>query len=179
MSMLKDRIRRIEAQLQRQAQRPLVWTPVLCVKGLRELLARVGGQGDGILADPFPFLEGEDYLLAFWPWLLANASRFPRWALEYAFRLGGMALGDASRWIERGQPPARRLQTASDVVDLLEEQVAALRLEQGMEAGAKARAIGYLAGIARKAIETGTLAARLDMLETVLQSRTKDTKAKP
>jgi hypothetical protein len=35
----------------------------------------------------------------------------------------------------------------------------------------RARTIGYLAGIARKAIETGHLAARLEMLEAVLKQR--------
>jgi hypothetical protein len=35
----------------------------------------------------------------------------------------------------------------------------------------KARAIGYLAGLARKAIETGTLADRLEMLDTILRQR--------
>jgi len=35
----------------------------------------------------------------------------------------------------------------------------------------KARPVGYLAGQARKAIETGTLAARLEMLEKVLEQR--------
>jgi hypothetical protein len=67
--------------------------------------------------------------------------------------------------------PPRRLQTAQDVIDLLQEQVEALRAERWAGAVQKARAIGYLAGIARKAIETGTLAARLAMLEAVLRQR--------
>ena len=69
------------------------------------------------------------------------------------------------------KPPPRRLQTAQDVIDLLQEQVEALRAHRWAGAVQKARAIGYLAGIARKAIETGTLAARLDMLEAVLRQR--------
>jgi hypothetical protein len=69
------------------------------------------------------------------------------------------------------QPPPRRLQTAQDVIDLLQEQVEALRAERWAGAVPKARAIGYLAGISRKAIETGTLAARLEMLEAVLRQR--------
>jgi hypothetical protein len=47
-------------------------------------------------------------------------------------------------------PPPRQLQTAKDVIDLLQEQ---------------ARALGYLAGVARKAIETGDLEVRLEKLE--------------
>jgi hypothetical protein len=35
----------------------------------------------------------------------------------------------------------------------------------------KARVIGYLAGIARRAIETGTMAQRLEVLESVLKNR--------
>ena len=69
------------------------------------------------------------------------------------------------------KPPPRRLQTAQDVIDLLQEPVEALRAHRWAGAVQKARAIGYLAGIARKAIETGNLAARLAMLEAVLRQR--------
>jgi hypothetical protein len=67
----------------------------------------------------------------------------------------------------RGQMmgPPRRLQTAQDVIGQLEEQVEALRSEAGAGTVEKDRAIGYLTGIARKAIETGDLAARLEKLE--------------
>ena len=67
----------------------------------------------------------------------------------------------------RGQqaPPSRRLQTPQDVVDLLQEQVDVLRAETQTEVIQKARALGYLAELARKAIETGSLAARLEALE--------------
>jgi len=67
--------------------------------------------------------------------------------------------------------PPRRLQTAQDVIDLLEEQVEALRAEPWAGVVQKARAIGYLAGLARKAIEMGNLAARLELLEAVLRQR--------
>jgi hypothetical protein len=62
-------------------------------------------------------------------------------------------------------PPPRRLQTAQDVIDLLQEQVEAVRAAVGVGAVKKARVIGQLAGLARHAIETGSLAARLDRLE--------------
>jgi hypothetical protein len=68
-------------------------------------------------------------------------------------------------------PPPRRLQTAQDVIDLLQEQVEALRAETQAGAVEKARALGYLAGIARQAIETGNLAARLEVLEKAQQQR--------
>jgi hypothetical protein len=69
------------------------------------------------------------------------------------------------------KPPHRPLQTAQDVIDLLEEQVEVLRAERCAGTVQKARAIGYLAGIARKAIETGTLADRLEMLDSILRQR--------
>jgi hypothetical protein len=64
-----------------------------------------------------------------------------------------------------------RLQTAQDVIDLLEEQVAAVRDEQEAGTIEKARTIGYLGGIALKAIEAGNLAARIDALEAILKAR--------
>jgi hypothetical protein len=75
--------------------------------------------------------------------------------------------------LTRGQRslPPRRVQTPQDVIDLLQEQVEAVRLEPMAGTIEKARALGYLAGLARKAIETGTLAARLEMLEAVLRQR--------
>lgn len=68
-------------------------------------------------------------------------------------------------------PAPRRLQTAQDVIDLLQEQVEALRRAPALGALEKARGIGHLAAVARKAIETGTLASRVEMLEAVLQQR--------
>jgi hypothetical protein len=75
--------------------------------------------------------------------------------------------------VRRGRRPLppRRLQTAQDVIDLLQEQVEAVRHEARAGTIEKARALGYLAGIARKAIEAGNLAARLELLEAVLRQR--------
>jgi hypothetical protein len=64
-----------------------------------------------------------------------------------------------------------RLQTAQDVIDLLEEQVQAVRAEKEAGTLEKARTIGYLAGVALKAIEAGNLAARVEMIESVLKNR--------
>jgi hypothetical protein len=60
------------------------------------------------------------------------------------------------------KPVPRTLQSAQDVMDLLQEQVEALRTARWCGALPKARALGYLAGIARKAIETELLAQRLE-----------------
>jgi hypothetical protein len=64
-----------------------------------------------------------------------------------------------------------RLKTAADVLALLEEQVEAVRAEQEAGTLEKARTVGYLAGVALKAIEAGNLAARIEMLEAVLKQR--------
>src|SRR3954469_16156819 len=64
-----------------------------------------------------------------------------------------------------------RLRTASDVLDLLEEQVQAVRTDAEAGTLEKARVVGYLAGMALKAIEAGNLAARVEMLEMVLKQR--------
>jgi hypothetical protein len=69
-----------------------------------------------------------------------------------------------------------RLKTAADVLQLLEEQVEAVRGEQEAGTLEKARTIGHLAGVALKAIEAGNLAARIEMLEAVLKQRNRDGK---
>jgi hypothetical protein len=71
----------------------------------------------------------------------------------------------------QAKPPPRRLQTVQDVIDLLEEQVEAVRAATWTGPLDKARAIAYLAGVARKTIEAGVLTARIEMLETVLKQR--------
>ena len=77
---------------------------------------------------------------------------------------------------DQAAPPPRRLQTAQDVIDLLQEQVEALRAETQADAIQKARALGYLADLARKAIETGSLAARIDALEGSMKRNNGDGK---
>ena len=69
----------------------------------------------------------------------------------------------------RPAPPPQRLQTAQDVLTLLHEQVEALRAATWVGTVEKARALGYLASLARQAIETADLAARLDQLEAILK----------
>jgi hypothetical protein len=73
-------------------------------------------------------------------------------------------------------PLAFRLQTAQDVIDLLQEQVEAGRSEKEAGALEKARTIGYLASVALRAIDAGNLAARIEMLEMVLKRRNGDGK---
>ncbi len=83
------------------------------------------------------------------------------------------AIVDQLKLLGRAVPasPRIRVQTPQDVIDLIEEQVAALRAETMLGTVERARAIAYLAGIARKAMEANTLAARVEILERVLQQR--------
>jgi hypothetical protein len=64
-----------------------------------------------------------------------------------------------------------RLKTATDLLTLLEEQITAARGDQEASALERARVVGFLSGIALKAIEAGNLQARLAMLESVLKLR--------
>lgn len=73
-------------------------------------------------------------------------------------------------------PAALRLATAADVIDLLTEQVEAVRPDADAGALEKARTVGYLAGIALRAIEAGNLATRLEALESVLKQRNGEAK---
>jgi len=57
------------------------------------------------------------------------------------------------------------------VIDLLSEQIEAVRGEEAVGTLERARTIGFLAGIALKAIEAGNIAARLEVLESVLKAR--------
>jgi hypothetical protein len=68
-------------------------------------------------------------------------------------------------------PADFRLKAAADVLALLEEQVEAVRADEAAGTLERARCIGYLAGIAVRAIESGQLAARIEALERVLKSR--------
>jgi hypothetical protein len=91
---------------------------------------------------------------------------------EYQREYGRMRrAGEAQTPGQTLVPIPFRLKTAADVLRLLEEQVAAVRDEQAAGALEKARCIGYLAGVALKAIEAGDLAARLEAVEAVLKGR--------
>ncbi len=68
-------------------------------------------------------------------------------------------------------PLSFRLKTAQDVLVLIEEQVNAVREEPEAGTLEKARAIGYLAGIALKAVKVADLSGRVEALEQVLRRR--------
>ena len=68
-------------------------------------------------------------------------------------------------------PTSFRLRTATDVLELLQEQVAAVLADEAVTTLERARVIGFLAGIGLRAIEAGDLAARLEAMESVLKDR--------
>ena len=68
-------------------------------------------------------------------------------------------------------PVSFRLKTAQDIVALLEEQVSAVREEKDAGTLEKARVIGYLCGIALRAVEVADLSARVEMLEQIVKGR--------
>lgn len=68
-------------------------------------------------------------------------------------------------------PPEVRLQTGRDVLALLAEQVNAVQAAQDADPLEKARVVGFLAGVALRAIEAGDQQARLEALERTLKLR--------
>jgi hypothetical protein len=70
-----------------------------------------------------------------------------------------------------GRHPPPALRTAANILDLLEEMTAAVWADPFARPAEKARVVGYLAGVALKAMEANNLAARVEMLEAVLKRR--------
>jgi hypothetical protein len=70
-----------------------------------------------------------------------------------------------------GQTAPPSLRTAANVLDLLEQLTAAVWADPFTRPAEKARTVGYLAGVALKAIDANNLAARVEMLEAVLKRR--------
>ncbi len=66
-----------------------------------------------------------------------------------------------------------RLKTAHDVLALLEEQVGAVRAADDATTLEKARTVGFLAGVALRAIETGDLAAQVAIIQAEMKQRRK------
>jgi hypothetical protein len=77
----------------------------------------------------------------------------------------------------RAEQVAPPLRSAADVLGLLEQLVTAVRDDPWAGAAEMARAAGYLASVALKAIEFDTLASRVEMLEMVLKQRPRGTTA--
>jgi hypothetical protein len=68
-------------------------------------------------------------------------------------------------------PAEFRLRTAQDVLELLAEQIVAVRLDQAVATAERARTVGYLCSIALRAVETADMAERIDAIERALKQR--------
>jgi hypothetical protein len=68
-------------------------------------------------------------------------------------------------------PADFRLHTAQDVLELLSEQVAAVRADNDVSTTERARTVGYLCAIALRAVETADMAERIDAIERALKQR--------
>jgi len=68
-------------------------------------------------------------------------------------------------------PSGFRLQTAREVLDLIAEQIDAVRRDEKAKTLEKARTVGYLAAIALRAVETAHLADRVEAMERALKAR--------
>jgi hypothetical protein len=77
----------------------------------------------------------------------------------------------ASRFGVGPVPPPVRLRVAADVEALLAEAVELVRRDPKARGTERARALGYLASIALRLIETHDLQERLEALERVLALR--------
>lgn len=68
-------------------------------------------------------------------------------------------------------PPEFRLRTAQDVLELLGEQIQAVRQDGQVTTTERARTVGYLCGIALRAVETADMAERIEAIERALKQR--------
>ncbi len=71
-------------------------------------------------------------------------------------------------------PVEFRAKSAADVLAMLNEQLDTLRQDASLGSVERAKAVGYLASIALRSIETGDVALRLEALEGILRSRSKE-----
>lgn len=67
-----------------------------------------------------------------------------------------------------------RIKTAGDILELLADtirRVQNITTTNANEAIQQARAVGYLAGVALKAVETANIEGRIEAIETILNAR--------
>lgn len=67
-------------------------------------------------------------------------------------------------------PAPIRVETAQQILELLAEQINDVRADASVGTVERARAIGYLAGVALRAVEVADLAARVEALEQALEA---------
>jgi hypothetical protein len=92
-------------------------------------------------------------------------------AMRLPARLDNLQSAVVCRRGPASHQPAAPLRTPHDVLALLERMTTAVLADPCTGTAAKARAVSRLAAVALRAIETSNLAARVEMLETVLKQR--------
>jgi hypothetical protein len=92
-----------------------------------------------------------------------NRERLRR--LETLVRRLAAALG------RKSPPPGKPLKTIHDVIDLLNEQVEAVRNDPLAGALEKARTVAYLSSVASRVMASAQLADRVKLLEAILRER--------
>lgn len=98
--------------------------------------------------------------------------RDPARQREYQREYGRLRRADGAQTPGQAAIPLPfRLKTAADVLALLEEQVGAVRGDSALTTVERARTVGYLAGVALRAIEAGDLAARVEAVEAILKGQ--------
>ena len=68
-------------------------------------------------------------------------------------------------------PAPFRVQAAQRILDILMEQIEAVRADPEIRTPEKARTIAHVAGVALKAVEVADLSARIEALEQALEER--------
>lgn len=86
----------------------------------------------------------------------------------------GRRAGDCQTPGQTLLPSSFRLKTAQDILALLSEQFDAVRADSEASTLEKARTIGFLAGVALRAVEAADTSARLEALERVFKLRKED-----
>jgi hypothetical protein len=77
----------------------------------------------------------------------------------------------------RELPSEFRLRTAEDLVELVQEQIDAVRHDPAARAIEKARCIALLIGVALRTLEQRDLTSRLEAIEAILNQPERDVKA--
>ena len=94
--MLRHKLTQLEHLLRHRpspAVEPVItMTAAESAVALRNILRAVQRRLRQPIDDPFPALDAEAFVLAFWPWLLAHGAPWPPWGQAAALRIAGSYL---------------------------------------------------------------------------------------
>ena len=105
--MLRHKLTQLEHLLRRRpnpvAEPVITLTAAESAVALRNVLRAVQRHLRQPIVDPFPTLDAEAFVLAFWPWLLAHGAPWPPWGQAAALRIAGSCLRAAGLVRAEGQ----------------------------------------------------------------------------